>query len=62
MGLEYFWEKDLRGVPGRKNIEVDALGRQKKIVNEIPAQDGANLRLSIDFELQKKWRRLLIII
>lgn len=53
-GLEYFWEKDLRGVPGRKNIEVDALGRQKKIVNEIPAQDGANLRLSIDFELQKK--------
>lgn len=53
-GLEYFWEKDLKGVPGRKNIEVDALGRQKKIVNEIPAQDGANLRLAIDADLQRK--------
>ena len=53
-GLEYFWEKDLKGVPGRKNIEVDALGRQKKIVNEVPAQDGANLRLAIDADLQRK--------
>lgn len=53
-GLEYFWEKDLKGVPGRKNIEVDALGRQKKIVNEVPAQDGVNLRLAIDSDLQQK--------
>jgi penicillin-binding protein 2 len=53
-GLEYVWEKDLKGVPGRKNIEVDALGRQKKIVNEVPAQDGANLRLAIDADLQRK--------
>lgn len=53
-GLEYFWEKELKGVPGKKNIEVDALGRQKKIVNEVPAQDGANLRLAIDAPLQKK--------
>jgi len=53
-GLEYFWEKELKGVPGQKNIEVDALGRQKKIVNEVPARDGANLRLAIDADLQKK--------
>lgn len=53
-GLEYFWERELKGVVGRKNIEVDALGRQKKIVNEIPAQDGYNLRLAVDLELQKK--------
>lgn len=53
-GLEYFWERDLKGVVGRKNIEVDALGRQKKIVNEVPAQDGYNLRLAIDLGLQKK--------
>jgi len=53
-GLEYFWEKNLKGVPGRKNIEVDALGRQKKIVNEVPAQDGSNLRLAIDADLQRK--------
>lgn len=53
-GLEYSWEKDLKGRAGSKNIEVDALGRQKKIINEIPATDGSNLLLSLDLELQKK--------
>ncbi len=54
MGIEYYWEKELKGVPGKKNIEVDALGRQKKIINEEPARDGYNLQLSLDMGLQKK--------
>jgi len=54
MGIEYAWEKELKGSPGRKNIEVDALGRQKKIINEVPAADGYNLQLSLDFRLQRK--------
>jgi penicillin-binding protein 2 len=58
-GLEYYWEKNLKGLNGRKNIEVDALGRQKKIVNEVPAQDGANLRLAIDTDLQRKTEAVL---
>lgn len=53
-GLEYSWEKNLKGKAGSKNIEVDALGRQKKIINEIPATDGANLLLSLDLDLQEK--------
>jgi len=53
-GLESSWETELKGRPGRKNIEVDALGRQKKIVNEVPAQDGVNLRLSLNGGLQEK--------
>jgi penicillin-binding protein 2 len=53
-GIEYFWEDKLKGESGRKNIEVDALGRRKKIINEVPAKDGANLLLSLDIELQKK--------
>lgn len=53
-GLEYSWEKELRGVPGQKNIEVDALGRQKTVVNEVPATDGDNLLLSLDAKLQDK--------
>lgn len=53
-GLEYSWEKELKGRAGQKNIEVDALGRQKKIINEIAAQDGYNLLLSLDFDLQQK--------
>lgn len=54
MGLEYSWEKELKGQAGRKNIEVDALGRQKKIINEVPAIDGTNLQLALDFGLQAK--------
>jgi penicillin-binding protein 2 len=53
-GLEASWEKELRGTPGRKNIEVDALGRQKQIVSQISAVDGDNLELSLDSALQQK--------
>ena len=58
-GLEYVYERELKGIPGKKNIEVDALGRQKKIVNEVPAQDGYNIRLSLDLELQLKAEEIL---
>lgn len=58
-GLEYFWETELKGVSGRKSIEVDALGRQKKIISEIPAQDGANLLLAIDADLQRQTELVL---
>lgn len=58
-GLEYFWEKELKGTPGKKNIEVDALGRSKKIIDEEPAQDGYNLRLSLNLDLQQKTEEIL---
>jgi penicillin-binding protein 2 len=53
-GLEYSWEKELKGTAGSKNIEVDALGRQKKVINEVAAVDGSNLQLSLDLDLQEK--------
>jgi len=53
-GLEASWETELKGEPGQKNIEVDALGRQKKIINEVLAQDGINLQLAINGSLQQK--------
>ncbi len=51
-GLEYFYEPDLKGVDGQKRIEVDALGKEKKVLNETPGEDGHNLVLSIDLDLQ----------
>jgi penicillin-binding protein 2 len=54
MGIEYFWEPDLRGTNGKKEIEVDALGKEKKVMNETKPEDGNNLVLSINAELQKK--------
>lgn len=54
MGVEYFWENELKGINGKKEIEVDAFGKEKKIINEDPAQDGHNLVLSINVDVQKK--------
>lgn len=59
MGIEYFWENELKGRDGRKQIEVDALGKEKKIINQEPTEDGRNLILSLDFELQRKLEETL---
>lgn len=53
-GLEYSWEKELKGINGRKNIEVDALGRRKKVVSEVEPAAGYNLELSLDADLQRQ--------
>lgn len=58
-GLENFWESSLKGVKGKKHIEVDALGREKKVISEKTSKDGYNLILSIDLELQKQAEKVL---
>ncbi|HKK54229.1 MAG TPA: penicillin-binding protein 2 [Patescibacteria group bacterium] len=59
IGLENFWESSLKGVKGKKHIEVDALGREKKVISEKDPKDGYNLILSIDLELQKQTEKIL---
>ncbi len=58
-GVEYTYEAELRGKLGKKLVEVDALGRELKVVSERPPVDGANLVLSIDLELQKRVAEVL---
>ena len=52
-GVEYVYEKDLRGVHGGARIEVDVEGGIVKELQEIPALPGDDLHLTIDYELQK---------
>lgn len=59
-GIEYFWENELKGSSGKKQIEVDALGKEKKIVSTELGQDGNNLVLSLDIKLQKKLEEVII--
>lgn len=59
MGLEYFWESDLRGNYGKKQIEVDALGKEKKIINQTEQEDGYNLVLSLDVAMQREVENIL---
>jgi penicillin-binding protein 2 len=58
-GLESFWESELRGQNGKKQVEVDALGKEKRIISESPVVNGYNLRLSIDAVAQAKLEEIL---
>lgn len=58
-GLEYFYENEMRGINGHKQIEVDALGKTKKVLNSNEARDGHNLVLTIDNNMQLKLEELL---
>ncbi|MFA6306325.1 MAG: penicillin-binding protein 2 [Patescibacteria group bacterium] len=59
-GIENFWENEMKGANGKKQIEVDALGKEKKIINQEAGEDGHNLVLSIDITLQKKLEEAVI--
>ena len=51
-GLENYYEQTLRGSIGIKRMEVDALGNEVRVVDEITAKPGNSLQLSIDSGLQ----------
>lgn len=53
-GIEAFFEDDLRGVPGTREILVDNVGN---LVDEISSKDpieGSDVKLTIDIDLQVK--------
>ena len=52
-GIEKYYETDLKGVNGKKQVEVNSLGKAQEIVAIDEAISGNNLYLSIDLELQK---------
>ena len=51
-GLEQFYETTLRGKDGKKQIEVDSHGKEKRIVASEEPELGKNLYLGIDQEMQ----------
>lgn len=51
-GLEKMFDSYLRGEPGEKAIEVDALGRPLRLIKEKAPDRGNDLYLSIDLDLQ----------
>lgn len=58
-GLEFALEDMLRGAKGRKQVEVDAFGRQhNEHILEAP-QAGSDVKLAIDINLQRECSRLL---
>ena len=58
-GIEKLFDCDLRGVYGKKLIEVDASGKYKRTIDFIPPQTGKELRLALDVTLQEKAQELM---
>ena len=53
-GLEKYYEKELRGVHGKINVEVDSMGHVVRELGIINPEAGSDLVLNIDSQLQKK--------
>ncbi len=53
-GAEMLFDKSLRGIPGKRIIEVDALGREIRLLQEKPPIKGKDIMLSVDINLQKE--------
>ncbi len=58
-GLEKVWESQLRGKNGLRSFEVDVYGRPGRLIDESPAYNGYNLKLSLDLDLQIKVEEIL---
>lgn len=52
-GIEQLYDCNLRGVPGKKLLEVNASGNAEGVIAVIPPTSGADIQLAIDIELQK---------
>jgi len=58
-GIEKSYEAELRGVPGKKLLEKDALGRIVKEGGEVASEPGNSVVLWLDFELQQNLEKAL---
>lgn len=58
-GAEKVYEQYLRGVPGGRQVEVNATGKVVRILHTLDAQAGHNIYLTIDQSLQLKAEALL---
>ena len=52
-GLERMYEKDLRGVDGEKRVEVDASGREVRVLDIKEPISGNGIYLNIDLDVQE---------
>jgi penicillin-binding protein 2 len=58
-GVEYTYEDALRGKPGKKLVQVDALGQELSVLSERRPIDGSNVVLSVDLDLQQRVAEVL---
>ena len=52
-GLEYEYEKQLRGTPGQQQLEVDPQGQVAGVLKTVPSQPGDDIVTNLDTNLQQ---------
>jgi penicillin-binding protein 2 len=58
-GIEYQYDRFLRGRNGASEVQVDALGNLKGYIRLVQPQQGRQLRLSIDLDVQQAGQQAL---
>ncbi|MCS7281439.1 MAG: penicillin-binding protein 2 [Desulfobacterota bacterium] len=58
-GLEKMYEQYLRGKDGERRIEVDAMGREIRVLETVEPTPGNNLYLNVDLDIQMAIDRIL---
>ena len=53
MGLEKILDTQLRGRDGGMLIEVDSVGRLKRVIRSLPYEDGNSVQVTLDSKIQK---------
>lgn len=59
-GIEAAFETLLRGTFGTRQAEVDALGREQRVIAERPPADGQSIRLTLDLAAQERLEDALV--
>lgn len=52
-GIEALYDKELRGAAGEKVVEVDAIGRQLRLLQEVSPIKGKDIKLSLDINMHR---------
>ena len=52
LGVEKFYEDQLHGHVGHQRVEIDARGRLRRTLDQVPAEAGRDLTLYLDTKLQ----------
>ena len=53
-GIEYAYDRYLRGRDGANRVQVDALGNYRAKLREVQPQAGRQLRLGVDYDVQRE--------
>jgi penicillin-binding protein 2 len=58
-GIEKFYEEYLRGIYGKRRVEVDTSGRQQVVLSEEAPKPGNHVILSLDLKIQSKLEEIM---